>query len=145
MTRIHAEASTVVDAAPEIIYEIIRDYNSGHPHILSEQYFSDLQIEEGGLDDGTVVRFTTKLAGGEKRWRVRIDEVEPGHKIAERDLNSDKVTTFTVSPSESGRSLVKIETDRTASPGLLRKVYQAELRQLGEFSASFAARKAHAS
>ena len=144
MSRVHAEASAIIDAEPQVVYDILADYHEGHPHILPEEYFSDLKVEEGGQGEGTVISFTIKVAGNKTSYRMRIEEPQPGRVLVERDLNSDTSTTFTVSPSESEQSLVKIETDWTASPGIkgiierlaaprmLRKVYAAELQKLEE-------------
>jgi len=144
MARVHAEASATIDASPEAIYKIISDYKEGHPRILPEKNFSDLRVEEGGVGAGTVISFTTKAAGTETKYRMKVEEPEPGRVLVERDLVGDVVTTFTVTPVEGGKSLVKIATDytasgglkgfveRLASPGVLRKIYEAELKQLAE-------------
>ena len=148
MARIHAEASAQINASPEAVYKIISDYHAGHPRILPEKYFSNLRVEEGGTGAGTVITFTTTVGGTSSKFRMRVEEPEPGRVLVERDLEKDVVTTFTITPAESGKSLVKIETDyaaspgirglveRLASPGMLRKVYEAELHKLDEVVAS---------
>ncbi|HYO48706.1 MAG TPA: SRPBCC family protein [Chloroflexia bacterium] len=148
MARMHAEASAVINAGPDVVYNIIADYENGHPRILPEKYFSNLQIEEGGVGAGTVISFSMKVGGSETTYRARIEEPEPGRVLVEKGLNSDTTTTFTVTPAEGGKSLVKIATDwtgssgikglieRAAAPGMLRKVYEEELRKLEEVTAS---------
>src|SRR4029078_5751870 len=86
--------------------------------ILPEKNFSDLRVEEGGVGAGTVISFTTKAAGTETKYRMKVEEPEPGGVLVERDLVGDVVTTFTITPAEGGKSLVKIETDYTARGGL---------------------------
>jgi len=148
MPSIHAEASATINAGSEVVYGIIADYREGHPQILPQENFSDLQIEQGGVGAGTIISFTTKVAGTQRKYRMRIEEPEPGRVLAEKDLSSDVTTTFTITPLDGARSLVKIATDyssspgimglieRLASPGLLRKVYEAELRKLNEVASS---------
>ncbi len=142
MPRVHVEASATVDAKPEVVYGILSDYNNGHPRILPDENFSNLRVEQGGVGEGTVISFVSKVGGAARNFRMRIEEPEPGRILIERDLASDTVTTFTVSPVGDGHSLVKIATDWSASPGIsglvekivapamLRKVYEAELRKL---------------
>jgi hypothetical protein len=152
MARMHAEASAVIKAKPDVVYSTIADYKDGHPRILPEKYFSDLRVEEGGVGAGTVISFSMKVGGSETKYRARIEEPEPGRVLVESSLNSDTTTTFTVAPAEGGKSLVKIATDWTgssgikgliekaAAPGMLRKVYEEELRKLEEVAASRKAR-----
>src|SRR5687768_12172246 len=148
MSRVHAEATATINAEPELVYNIIADYKDGHPRILPEEYFSDLRVEEGGQGEGTVITFDMKVAGNMTSYRMRVEEPQPGRVLVERDLNSDTKTTFTVSPVGRGKSLVKIEIDwmgsgglkvlieRVAAPGMLRKVYEAELRKLEDVATS---------
>ena len=148
MARMHVEASAVIDASPDVVYNTIADYKEGHPRISPKKYFSDLRIDEGGVGAGTVISFSMKVGGSETTYRARIEEPEPGRVLVESGLNSDTTTTFTVTPAEGGKSLVKITTDWTgssgikgliekmAAPGMLRKVYEEELRKLEEVAAS---------
>lgn len=144
MSHIHAEASATIDADPGLVYDILADYKEGHQLVLPEEYFSDLVVEEGGEGEGTVISFDIKVGGNTTSYKMRVEEPQPGRVLVERDLNSDTRTTFTVDPVGNKQSRVKIETDwtgsggvkglveRIAAPGMLRKVYEAELRKLEE-------------
>lgn len=138
MPQVKAEASQVIEAAPEKVFGIIRDYQKWHPRILPSQYFRNLKVEEGGLGAGTVVSFQTVVGGQTRSWRTRVEEPEPGRVLTEHDLNSDTVTIFTVTPSGDGQqSKVLISSvwtgnivEKLLAPAMLRKVYEAELQQL---------------
>src|SRR5215211_352303 len=98
MARIHAEAAATISAEPEVVYNIIADYENRHPLILPEEYFSDLRVEEGGQGEGTVITFNMKVGGSRTSYKMRVEEPQPGRVLVERDLNSDTATTFTVTP-----------------------------------------------
>jgi len=148
MARVHAEATATISAPQQTVYDIIANYRDSHPLILPESNFSDLQVEEGGVGEGTIIRFAVHVGGNTTRYRMRVEEPQPGRVLVERDFDSDTRTTFTVDPSGSGKSNVKIETEWTASggikglveriaaPGMLRKVYEAELRKLEEVAST---------
>jgi hypothetical protein len=135
--QIHAESSALIDAAPEKVYGIIRDYNNGHPRMLPAQYFRDLKVEAGGEGAGTIITFQTTVGGQTRSFRGHIEEPEPGRVLVER-YDDGSVTTFTITPAGGGQqSNVKITTDWNGSiveklfaPGMLRKVYDAEPQQL---------------
>jgi hypothetical protein len=89
-------------------YRISAEFRNHHPHILLPA-FTDLVVQDGGIGEGTVIRFTVTTAGRTQETRQRIEEPEPGRMLIERDLNRDMVTTFTVTPVISGAH-VRIET-----------------------------------
>lgn len=55
MSQIHAQATAVIDAPPEVVYAILADYRADHPAILPKQYFAECAVEEGGQGAGTVI------------------------------------------------------------------------------------------
>jgi len=63
MALIHAEAAAVIEAEPEAVYAVISDYRRAHPHILPQEYFSNLKLEQGGAGAGTVFRVTVRVLG----------------------------------------------------------------------------------
>ncbi len=147
MSKVYIEAEGVVDAPAQKVYEIIADYEHGHPHILPKEHFSDLVVEEGGKGAGTVISFRNKAGGVERAYRMLVAEPEPGRVLVEKDTKgTDLATTFTVTAMDGGRSRVRISTEWTASggvaglaerlfaPRMLRPVYEKELRQLAEFA-----------
>ena len=149
MSKVYVEAEGVVDAPAREVYDIIADYEQGHPHILPKEHFSDLAVEAGGRGEGTILRFRNKAGGVDRAYRMLVTEPEPGRVLVEKDAEgTDLATTFTVTALEGGKSSVRISTEWTASggvaglverlfaPRMLRPVYEKELRQLGEYASS---------
>jgi len=144
MPRHQVSAEAVVDAPAGRAYAVIADYRDGHPHILPRPPFVSLDVEQGGTGAGTVIRFQMRVFGRVRTFRAAITEPEPGRVLAETDLDTGTLTTFTVVPVEDGRkSRVIITTDIGTRGGLLgrverflvtrllRPVYQREIEQLG--------------
>lgn len=137
-------ASRTIDADAGKIYKIIADYHTGHPRILPPAYFPSLHVETGGLGAGTLLHFEMRLFGQTQTFRSRITEPEPGHILQETELNSGSVTSFVVSPLESGkRANVTISTELSGRnfvesfllKGMLPKIYQQELDLLARVAA----------
>ena len=155
MSRIHASATAVIDAPADQVYSILADYSKGHPGILPKKYFTGLEVEKGGRGAGTIVRVELRTPGAKRSMRMEVSEPVPGRVLAERDLETGAVTTFTVEPVEDGRfSSVTIDTDYTRPgiagivekmvvPGMLRRIYTEELMNL-ESVASVGVLGAHA-
>lgn len=154
MTRvpcITVSAVAELDAPPERVYALLADYRGGHPRILPAPYFEGLRVERGGVGAGTVITFRMRLGGRGRDFHADVTEPEPGRVLAEADRLSGAVTTFTVDGLGSGdRSRVTIATtwerpglagwvDRLMAPGVLRRVYEAELAQLARVASSGAA------
>lgn len=148
MSKVYVEVEGVIDALAQEVYDIIADYEHGHPHILPKEHFSDLVVEEGGKGAGTIVSFRNKAGGVDRAYRMLVAEPEPGRVLVEKDTKgSDLATTFTVTALDGGKSSVRISTAWTASggvaglaerlfaPRMLRPVYEKELRQLAKFAA----------
>jgi uncharacterized protein YndB with AHSA1/START domain len=147
MPRIQATASAVIDAPPQTVYAILADYRHGHPQILPKAYFSALVVEQGGTGAGTRIRFDIRLLGTTRSVRAAITEPEPGRVLAETDLDTGAVTTFTVVPAPGGGGTdVTITTAWTASgvrgwvegriaPPMLRRIYTEELQNLARHAA----------
>jgi hypothetical protein len=146
MSRGYVEAAAIIPAPPETVYGIIADYRDGHPHILPEPYFSNLEVEQGGIGAGTIMTFKIRIFGVEHAARQIVSEPEPGRVLVEKSMKDDLVTTFTVTPANGGQqSHLKIETDWAPRPGLsgwiekqvtrwaLRSIYVKELRQLAAY------------
>lgn len=146
MAQIHAEAAAVINARPEEVYTVLADYHNHHPHILPTQYFSNLQVEEGGMGAGTVFRLRAHLMNTQRDFHMRVTEPESGRVLVETDMLSDLVTTFGLTPVNNGQQTeVKIATDWASSPGLIglierlvtpramRQIYLIELDQLANY------------
>ena len=137
-TRVAASATIRVPA--QQVYAILADYHNGHPHILPSQYFSDLQVEQGGIGAGTVIHFQMHVLGKTQTFRAAITEPKPGRVLVEANLPSGPVTTFTVDPRTEGQyAQVTITTELEAREGILglmerfltrvtlRRIYAQEL------------------
>ncbi len=149
MTPKPITATAVVDAPPAVVYGIIADYRGGHPHILPPQYFTAIEVEEGGVGAGTIIRVTMRVLGSTQTFRAAVTEPEPGRVLVERDLASGTATTFTVEPVGGGaRTRVTIATalgsrggiagwlEKVLTPSLLRPIYAKELEMLREVAAA---------
>lgn len=143
MSTLTAAAHDHVDASPELVLEILRDYRVHHPRILPPA-FSDFRVLAGGHGDGTVTEFTFRIGGRTTHNRSRITEPEPGVLREQLDERS-MVTWFRVTPDGDG-ARVAIETswepaggpagllERAFAPGALVKVYREELRLLQAYA-----------
>ena len=139
-TRFSAER--VLDAPAEVVYHLISDYRQHHraqPEGFLPPQFSDLLVERGGVGEGTVVRFTSKLGGRSQTVTASITEPEPGRVLVETSPGLE--TTFTVEPVGGERARVRFDTVmeaggltglmmRLLAPGMLRPVYADELERL---------------
>jgi hypothetical protein len=142
MSKIEVKNERVVNAQPEKVYDVIKDYKEKRPLFLTPN-FLDYQVEQGGKGDGTVVRYRLHAARRERPYRIQVNEAVKGQVLQERDTNSSLVTTWTVSPLESGQqSRVSIATEweggqgvggffeRTFAPLGLHRIYDQMLDQL---------------
>jgi hypothetical protein len=143
MSHISVSDRGAVGAPADRVYRILSDYRQHHPHILPPA-FSGITVEEGGVGEGTVIRFQVSLAGRTESYHQRISEPEPGRVLREADVDGDRSTTFTVTPTGAGCE-VEIETawssggirglvERLAAPRLLRPLYADELSRLDRYA-----------
>jgi hypothetical protein len=134
--------TAVLNAPPHRVYETIANYHTGHPRILAKQ-ISGLEVERGGIGEGTLIRFQVTAFGKTESLRAEITEPEPGHMLVETALGRHSVTTFVVDAgAHGGESVVTIKTELMARPGLggvierfltarlLRSMYGEQLRLL---------------
>lgn len=145
MTHIHAQESALIDAPAGEIYALLADYRSGHPNILPKQYFTGLDVEQGGVGAGTVIAVHMRVMGIEQHHHMVVSEPEPGRMLVETSTESDMTTTFTVTPVGSRQASVTIATtwaqkpglggimDRLATPMIMRRMYRKELQQLAAY------------
>lgn len=135
-------ASALIQAPARDVYAIIADYHEGHPQILPKPPFVSLQVEQGGIGAGTVIRVYMRVLGRVQSFRSLITEPEPGQVLVETNDNG-YVTTFTVEPRADGaHAYVTIATELNGRSGmfgalerwfvarLLQPVYVRELEQL---------------
>jgi hypothetical protein len=136
-------ATKIINAPPEIIYNIIADYLNGHPYILPKEYFRYIEVEEGGFGAGTIVNFEMRLLGQTKSFRSLITEPEPGRLLVETDINSKTLTSFQVVPYGNGhQTRLTIATELKGrniveefiAKYLLQKVYSEELELVADLA-----------
>jgi len=143
MTPHYPVTKTVRIAAPaKNIYDIIADYQVGHPSILPPQ-FRHMVIVKGGRGAGTVTEFEVRAFGRTQKIRHAVLEPEPGRVLMEKDLDSTTTTRFIVDPVDGGTN-VTILTEMPQKPGLagklerwlstrfLLRLYTVELGKLAE-------------
>lgn len=134
----------VIDAPAHEVYRVIADYRGGHPRILPRPPFVSLEVEEGGVGAGTRIRVEMEMMHRRESFRAVVSEPVPGKTLVETN-DTGYVTTFTVEPTEDGRTSVTISTEaerkgplaalgRWALSRLLRSVYERELGLLEEVS-----------
>ena len=145
-----AAAEGPVAAPPEVVYRYLSDMQNHHPHFLPPA-FSDFQVVEGGIGEGTVVTFQFSAGGRRRDFRQTLTEPEPGRRMVETDANSSSVTTFLVDPVDGGKSSkVTISTqwngaggiggffERMFAPRVMRGIYIDQIRRLDEYARSHA-------
>lgn len=142
MPVIRVSQSKQVPAPPGMVYAILADYTKGHAQILPRRYFSHLEIEQGGVGAGTIIRFQMHAFGSTQALRAEITEPVPGEVLVETISPTGAITTFRIVPESGGQaSRVTISTDLEVKgltgwiqsmvvPRFLRKVYSEELDNL---------------
>lgn len=134
--------SALIPAPAEALYAILADYHGGHPRILPRPPFVSLEVVEGGIGAGSIIRVQMRVLGQLQGFRAVVTEPEPGRVLVETN-DTGYVTTFTVEPRGEGEAEVTIATElaRTGwaarlegwmTARLLRRVYRRELEQLAE-------------
>ncbi|WP_201363406.1 SRPBCC family protein [Dictyobacter formicarum] len=121
MRPIEVKAAAILDAPSEDVYATIADYRQGHPQILPKGSLYNLQVEQGGYGDGTIIRFKARALGVVRSFYQRVSEPVPGTVLVEQDIDPihNVVTTFTVTSMEQAQmSHVEILHTENASPGL---------------------------
>ena len=112
-------ASALIAAPAQDIYAIIADYHAGHLEIIPKPPFVAVEVLEGGVGAGTVIRVKLKLLGKVQTYKAVISEPEPGRVLAETNENG-YVTSFIVEPRENGRQgYVTISTQLSGRGGIL--------------------------
>ena len=146
MGTVRTEFSALIDAPPAEVYGIFVDYRNSHPKVLPKPYFGDVKVEEGGKGAGTVFRTSITVMGITTNYHMVVSEPEPGRVLVETDDQLGTTTSFTIDPVEGGKkSNVTITTDWTPKPGVMgwveklsvpgvmRKIYDTELKLVQEY------------
>lgn len=118
MSQVVVKNERTIPASPEAVYAALADYKDKRPLILTPN-FLDYKVESGGQGSGTVVSYRLRAANRERAYRMRVDEVIKGKELMERDRNSSLVTTWILSPQDSGRQTrVQVKTQWEGSSGV---------------------------
>lgn len=146
METVRVRVAGIVDAPPQKVYDLLRDYERHHPRILPKPWFERLEVEEGGVGAGTRVAVTMRVLATTTVLVLDVTEPEPGRVLREASEDGSVVTTFTLTPQDAGaRTEVAIETEwagkagflgfseRLLNPYLARRMYREELRLLAEY------------
>jgi hypothetical protein len=141
MAQIRMSAEQRIDAPAEVVYHCIADYVRHHnPSGFLPSAFSDLVVEQGGVGDGTVIRFNVTLAGQTRPHRARITEPQPGRVLVESEDEGNLTTTFSIEPVGQ-QSRVRFDTvyekpgiagwvESMLAPRMMRGLYAEELAKL---------------
>jgi len=139
--------SATIAAPADRVYDVIADYETGHPRILPGPWFSNLVVIEGGRGAGTRFRFDVRAFGKTQTSVGVVTEPRPGRELVETYPDSGVVTTFRVEPLADRHTRVTFDTtmprrpglagwiERLATPSFLRRVYDAELANLARVAA----------
>jgi hypothetical protein len=145
MGTIHVSAERTIAAPADVLYGYIADMREHHPRFLPDA-FSDFRVEEGGgVGAATITSFRINAGGRTREYRMKVAEPQPGRVLTESDTGSSLVTTFTVTPQESG-ARVEIATswqgaggvggffERLFAPRVLRGIYLQQLERLDVYA-----------
>jgi hypothetical protein len=146
MTTYRVSATSDIGAPASLAYSIIADYRRHHPRIIPPEYFSRLDVLEGGVGAGTRTRVEMHVLGKNRVFEQVVTEPEPGRVLMEANTDGSAVTTFTVAASGEGSSIVTIATELPRQPGiagiveraavsiLFPRIYRKELARLAEYA-----------
>lgn len=144
MNRISVQTEYVIPAPPEEVYESLIDFQNARPSILTSN-FVNYNVEQGGVGEGTVIRYHLKAAGRKRPYRMHITETSKGEILTERDSNSSLVTMWTLTPVDNGQQTqVRLVSEwegaggiggffeRAFAPRGLRGIYDKMLSRLAQ-------------
>jgi Polyketide cyclase / dehydrase and lipid transport len=108
MSQFTFSAERVLDAPAAVVYHCLRDYRDHHNTSgFLPPIFTALDVLRGGVGAGTIIRFTTTVAGRSVTRTQEVSEPDPGHILVE--WGDGEGSTFTVEP-RGAQAFVRIET-----------------------------------
>ena len=128
-----------LEAPADVVFHLLSDYRNHHrPGGFLPDAFPALEVLEGGVGEGTRIRFTMVLGGRPREIEATVHETHPGRVLVEDSPGI--ATTFTVQPAADGAD-VTFETvldepgvagivTRLFADRLVRPVYEEELDRL---------------
>jgi hypothetical protein len=147
MSPFRFSSSRLLNAPADVVYHCLADYREHHrPGGFLPPAFTDLQVLQGGVGAGTVIRFTVSVGGRTSTRTQEVTEPVPGRVLVES--GSGEGSTFTVEP-RGEQTLVRIDTvlQRRGiegvllpllGPRILRPIYADELARLEQHAQSHA-------
>lgn len=126
--KARVSAERLMDAPAEVVYHCIADYREHHrPEGFLPPVFSEFEIRRGGVGAGAEASWVVDVGGRKRTIMATISEPVPGRTLVES--GSGVETTFTVEPSEDGRTLVRFDTviDDSGLSGLLNRLFVARI------------------
>ncbi len=142
-------ATIRINAAPDAVYAALADYTTHHPRIMPPAYFSNLDVDSGGVGAGTTFHITLRKPGKDETLRMRVDEPSPGRVLTETNVDTGVVTRFTVDPTEGGgQTVAGMESDlpvagglrglsdRWVLPRMTKHIFNKQLEQLARYMGS---------
>lgn len=137
------EESKVIQASPQTVYQLLADYQHGHPSILPKPYFTDMRVLEGGFGEGTVADVDMEVFGVKRTLHMTVTEPEKGKVLVETDTEAGIETHFIFEEVESGclltlRTTMKFASgvagfiEKLTSPRITRGIYRKELELIAE-------------
>jgi Polyketide cyclase / dehydrase and lipid transport len=144
MSLVRIERHRTIGAPSADVYEVLADYSVHHPNVMPPAHFSDLEVESGGVGEGTVFHITVKAGGKRQRLHMRVSEPEPGKVLCETNLDTGVVTQFTVSGNGSAASVLRMSSewrprrllgwfDRLFTAPLTRRLFTEQLDQVDAY------------
>ncbi len=153
MSRLKFSVSSLIQAPPKVVYNIIADYKDGHPQILPNPPFVSLEVEKGGVGAGSVLQVQMKAAGKLQTFKTFVTEPEPGRVLVETN-DTGYITSFIVDPCDDEKnSYVTFITEISSNSSLIKKiefffskmilipVYKRELDNLSKYASSIISNK----
>jgi hypothetical protein len=148
MRQFHFSAERVLNAPPEVVHHCLADYREHHrvDGGFLPPAFTRLDVLQGGVGAGTVIRFTISLGGRSVTRTQHVSEPEPGRVLVES--GDGEGSTFTVQP-EGNATRLRIDTTLNA-PGLeglvmrmlgariMRPLYADEMSRLESYAQAHA-------
>lgn len=118
MAQVHAEASRLIPAPPERVFEALTDYEKTRPASLPAA-LTDYRLIEGGTGAGT--RYSYRLHATNRRVREVDADVtvpSPGREVVEADRSSTLRVRFLVEPGAGEGSQVRVSVDWAGAGGI---------------------------
>lgn len=136
------EESRLIHARPADVYQLLADYEHGHPAILPKPYFVDLRVLEGGFGEGTVMDVDMDVFGVKRTMRMIASEPEKGSVL--KEVSDGIETYFLFEPHAEGCYLTIRTTmtfadgimgfiEKLTTPAITRKIYREELANIATY------------